>query len=141
MDGGQGGAGTRVVSLSDVSAFGRLEEGSGALVTRELGGGRLAGGELEEIAGVGWMAEMAVEPPLVKGHVDERSDRSVVVRERLGGDIESIHARMENRCDKLGSNEKDGKGKTLTDMSLHVSSRDEGKERKERESEHGQIVS
>ena len=87
--------------MPDIAAFRRIEEGSRALVAGELGGGRFASGELEEVAWVRWMTEMAVEPPLVKGHVDERSDRSVVVRECLPGNVESVHARMENRCRKL----------------------------------------
>ena len=41
---------------------------------------------------------MAVEPPLVESVIDEGSDRSVVVRVRLGGDVESVHARVEDRC-------------------------------------------
>ena len=40
---------------------------------------------------------MAVEPPLVKGHVGEGCDRSVVVREGVCGNVESIHARVVDR--------------------------------------------
>jgi len=75
---------------------------------------------------------MTVEPPLVKSHIDERSDRSIVVREGLGGNVESIHAWMEDRCNRINPVVKQEKnGKPVTGMSFHVSSRDEDEETKE----------
>lgn len=122
--------------MPDVAAFRRREVGSRALAARELGRGWFASGELEEITSVGWVAEMAVEPPLVKSVIDERRDRPVVVREGLAGHVEAVHARMEDRCGKSTINSRGGKREiTLTDMGAHVASC-EGKERKERESEH-----
>lgn len=79
---------------------------------------------------------MAVEPPLVKGVINKGSDRSIVIGEGLLRDVESIHARMEDRCNRSLINEETKKEKTLTNMGLHVSSRNKGKKRKERESEH-----
>jgi len=98
VNGSEGRVGTGIVSLSDVAALGRLEVRGRTLVARELGRRGFAGGKLEDVAGIGGMAEMAVEPPFVKGEIDERSDRPVVVREGLAGDVESVHARVENRC-------------------------------------------
>ena len=102
VNGGQGGAWTGIVTLPDVTARGGSKVGSGALVAGELGGGRLTGREFEEIAGVGWIAEMAVEPPLVKSVIGEGSDGPVVVRESLSGDVESVHARVHDSCEKAG---------------------------------------
>jgi len=70
-------------------------------VASELGGGRFTGGELEEIARVGWMVEMAVEPPLVKSVIGQRSHGPIVVRVGLAGDIETVHARMVNCCEAI----------------------------------------
>ena len=43
---------------------------------------------------------MIVEPPPLEIEIGEGSDGSVVVRECISCDVKSIHARMENRCDK-----------------------------------------
>ena len=94
----QGRVRAGVVALPDIAALRSVEVGRRTLAARDLGRGRLTGGELEEIARVGRMVEMAVEPPLVKGVVDERSNRPVIVRERLAGDVEPVHARMEDGC-------------------------------------------
>ncbi len=40
---------------------------------------------------------MTMEPPLVKGIVRERGDGAVVVRKRLVGDVEAVHAGMKHR--------------------------------------------
>ena len=97
VNSGQGRVWTWVVSLPDIAAVGRVPVGSRALVARELGGGRFASGELEEVAWVGWMVEVAVEPPLVKGVIGQRSDGPVVVRVSLAGDVEAVHARVVDR--------------------------------------------
>ena len=72
---------------------------------------------------------MTVEPPLVKSHIDERSDRSIVVREGLGGNVESIHAWMEDRCNNVNPAVNEENIKPVTGMSFHVSSRDKDEER------------
>ena len=59
---------------------------------------------------------MAVKPPLIEGVVGERSDGSVVVRERLAGDVKAVHAWVEQR----------GMGVNV------ASSREQGKERNRR---------
>ena len=84
--------------MPDVAALRRIEVGSRALAARDLGGSGFTSGEFEEIARVGWMVEVAVEPPLVKGVIDEGSHRSVIVRVRLIGHIKPVHARVEERC-------------------------------------------
>ena len=94
VDGGQGRVGAGIVSLPDIAALGGVPVGSRALVTGELSRGRFTSGELEEIAWVGWMVEVAVEPPLVKGVIGQRSHGPIVVRIGLSGDVETIHARM-----------------------------------------------
>jgi len=96
VNGGQGRVRAGIVSLPDIAALGRIPVGGRALVAGELGGGRLTGRELKEVAGVGWMIEMTVEPPLVKSVIGQRSDGPIVVRIRLGGDVEPVHARMVN---------------------------------------------
>ena len=97
MNGGQRRVGTGIVALSDIATWGRSEEGSSALVAGNLCRCRFTGGKLEKIARVGWMIQMSVKPPLFKGVIDERSDRSIVVRESIARNIEPIHARMEYR--------------------------------------------
>ena len=136
VNGGQGRVWARIVSLPDIAALGRIPVGGRALVASELGGGRFASGELEEIARVGWMVEMAVEPPLVKSVIGQRSHGPIVVRIGLGGDVETIHARMVDCCedDEYPTDEEDEDG-LLTDMGVHVNN-SEGEERKKRESEH-----
>jgi len=101
VDGGRGGVWTGIVSLPDIAALRRIEVGSGTLVAGELCGSGFTSGELEEIALVWRMAEMAVEPPLVKSQIEEGSDRSIVVRERFSGHVEPVNARMEKCCGKL----------------------------------------
>ena len=101
MDGSWGGVWTGIVSLPDIAALGIIEIRSGTLIARKLCGSGFTSGELEEITLVGWMAEMTVEPPLFKSQIEERSDRSIVVREGFPGHVEPVHARMERRCDDL----------------------------------------
>jgi hypothetical protein len=64
------------------------------------------------------MIEVTVEPPLVESVVGERSDGSIVVSVRLSGDVEAVHARVEERG-----------------MPVHVTC-EQRKQRKQRESEH-----
>ena len=118
MNGSQGRVGTGTVPLSHIASRRGCEEGSSALVTRDLGGSGFTSRELKEIAIVGWIVEMTVEPPLVEGVVGERSDGPVVVRERLGGDVKAVHARVEEGG-----------------VGVHMTC-EQGKERKEREGEH-----
>ena len=58
----------------------------------------LSGRQIEEISRIGWVIEMAVEPPLVEGIVDEGCHRSIVVWEGFKRDVESPHSRCEYRC-------------------------------------------
>jgi hypothetical protein len=125
-----------VVSLSDVAARRGLEERGRALVARDLCRGGFSCGELEEVAGVGWLAEMAVEPPLLKGVVGERSDGPVIVREGVRGDVEAVHARVEHRWPEINLRGRERESGVLTGVGVHVGGA-ESKERKERESEHG----
>ena len=136
VDGRQGRTRTGIVALLDISALRGLPVGSRALIARDLGRNRFTSRELKEVARIGWMTEVAVEPPLVECIVDQRSDGPVVVREGVFGDVESVHARMPNRCENLRKQFAGGKGKRVTGMGVHVGS-GEGKERNERESEHG----
>lgn len=116
------GARTRIVSALDVTSWVGCPVGSGALVAGDLRSGGFASRELEEITGVGWIAKVTVEPPFFEGEVDERSDRSIVVRESLCGDVEAVHARMPDRG-----------------MGVHVASGEQRKERKCRERDHRKL--
>ena len=109
VNGGQGGVWTRIISLPDIAPLGRVPVGGRALVTGDLGCGRFTSRELEEITRVGWMVEMAVEPPLVKSVIGQRSHGPVIVGVGLGGDVETIHARMVNCCKQSTPNLR-GKG-------------------------------
>lgn len=114
-----GGARTDIVSVSDIASLAGREEGSCALVARDLCGRGFTSWELEEITGVWWIVEVAVEPPFGKVVIQQRRDRSIVVREGLGGDVKAIHARVE-----------DGR------VGVHPASGEQRKERKSRECDH-----
>lgn len=95
VNGSQRGIGTGIITLSHIASWRRIEEGSCTLVTGDLGSSRLSSREFKEIARVGLMVEMTVEPPLVEGEIGERSDGTIVVRESFSGDVEAVHARVE----------------------------------------------
>lgn len=97
MNGSQRRIRTGIVALSDIATGGRSEEGSSALVAGNLCRCRFTSRELEKIARVWFVTQMTVKPPLVKSVISERGDRSIVVRESVGCNIEPIHARMEER--------------------------------------------
>ena len=54
---------------------------------------------------------MAVEPPLVESVICERSDRPVIVREGLPGDVEAVHARVMDRWKGINDEFRREKGK------------------------------
>ena len=93
---GEGVSAAGIVTIPHVAARGGLEERCFALVTRKLGRGGLACGQLEDIPRVGRVVEVSVEPPLAEVHVHERCDGAIVVRERLLGDVEAVHTGVKN---------------------------------------------
>lgn len=97
MNGSQRRVRTGIVALSDIATWVGIEEGSGALVAGNLCRCGFTGRELEKIARVGFEIQVTVKPPFVESVIGERSDRSIVVRESIGRNIEPIHARMEER--------------------------------------------
>ena len=93
----------RVIALADVgAALGRRPPRRDALVARELRDGRLPRGEREDVAWVGRVVEVSVEPPLREGVVLERGDGAVVVGEGRVGHVEAVHRRMPERCAGTG---------------------------------------
>ena len=95
------GAGARVllvVRVADVASTIGGEEVRGSFIAGELGDSILAGGKLEDVAVVGRIVEVPVEPPLLKGIVDQRGHWTIVVGEGLCGHIESPHGWMPKCC-------------------------------------------
>ena len=87
-----------VVALADVrAALRRCPVRGHALVTAELRDGGLAGGEGEDVARVGRVVEVAVEPPLRERVVLEGGNGTVVVGEGRVGYVEAIHGRVPER--------------------------------------------
>ena len=99
---GRGVAGAGIVGVVwvlDVAARGGgVPEGGSALVAGYLGGDVLASRELKDVLGVGRVAEMVVEPPLVEVEVHERGDGAVVVAKRRAADVEPEHGRVPEGC-------------------------------------------
>lgn len=91
----QGRVRAGIISLPDVAARRGSKKRSSALVTGDLCCDGFTSGEFEDVTGVRFEVEVTVKPPLVEGVVCERSDRPVVIRESLIGNVESIHARVE----------------------------------------------
>jgi hypothetical protein len=71
----------------------------GALVASQFCGCWFPGGQIEEISGIGRVVEMAVEPPLVEGVIDEGRHRSIVVWKGFERDVESPHSGCNYRCE------------------------------------------
>ena len=84
----------RVVLITNIAPFGGGKEGSGAFVAGDFGGGWFAGWELKDVAVMRGEIEVVVEPPLREGHVFDRCDWSVVVREGFVCHVEPKHAGM-----------------------------------------------
>lgn len=90
-------SGAWVVALLDITALGAREPRCRTLVASNLRCRDLSGGEIEDIARVWWIVEMAMEPPLVERVVRNWGDGPVVVWKSVIGDIETVHARMPDR--------------------------------------------
>ena len=106
-----------VIALADIGvALGRRPVRRKTLVAGELGRGGLSRGKLEDISGIGRVVEVSVEPPLVEVHVHEGCDGAVVVWERLLGDVETVHTRMENGWKETFSQRRIQEASTPTDV-------------------------
>lgn len=90
-----------VVSLLYIATIATFPIGSSGLAACDLGLGSLACRELQKVFGVWWVIKVAMKPPLVECVVKERRYRPIVVWKRVKGHIESIHARMEDSCERL----------------------------------------
>jgi len=85
-----------IIGISDITTFGRSEERGSAFVASDFDSGRFASWEFEDVAWIGRVGEVVVEPPFLEDHVLDRRNRSIVIRKRLLGDIEPKHTRMKH---------------------------------------------
>jgi len=79
------GSRTRIIIRPETNtSISRCTIRCGAFVTSQFRGCRFPSGQIEEIPGIGWVVEVAVEPPLVKGIVDEGRHGSIIVCKCFG---------------------------------------------------------
>lgn len=72
----------------------RIPPASVSLITCNLERVVSSGWEVDNVFGMRWVVQMAVEPPFVKGPVHEGRDGAIVIGKSCGGDVETPHRRV-----------------------------------------------
>lgn len=85
-----------IIGFSDITTIGRSKKGSGSFVASDFGCSWFSSWELENISWIRRVGKMVVKPPLIKNHVLDRSNGSIVIGKIFSGNIESEHSRMEH---------------------------------------------
>lgn len=94
--------GSRIVSLANISTLGTSKVRSSAFVDSKFRSSSLASRKLKYITRIRRVIEVTVEPPFVECVVDQRSNRSIVIRKSLFGDVKPPHAGVPEGCgDKI----------------------------------------
>ena len=92
------GSRTRIIIRPETNtSIRRCTVRCGTFVTSQFRGCRFPGGQREDIPGIGRAVEVTVEPPLVKGVVDEGRHGSIIVWECFERNVEPPHSGCEHR--------------------------------------------